>query len=315
MTTDLPASLRALAGSLSVPQALTTEALRERFGDPDAVDPAVGQVRRAEWGDVSQLVLLLEGAVDERHWRVVPVSIDPTGEDENSLVLNEARTAFPVEVTAWAGQPARVPTGVLSRVVDLWDADVTAWCAATSAEPPPGTRHGRPATPHSRDAQVRADLQDALEALAEAPLVPVRADGVLDVPAAAQRVGLREVVQALGVPLVAATKILKGKAAISEQQAAVLAGLFGVAASDVLAAVNGLPPGLAVELERPRWRTVWRTWATRLRRTEDAVRLEIGLGAFGLAFRQTGAAGAADWENRIAHWLAVNDPKDVSGGA
>jgi hypothetical protein len=36
---------------------------------------------------------------------VFPVSIDPSGEDENSLVLDPQRTAFPVNVTAWAGLP------------------------------------------------------------------------------------------------------------------------------------------------------------------------------------------------------------------
>lgn len=314
MTTDLPESLRVLANSLQVPQSLTTAGLRQRFGDPDRIDPVAGQVRRAQWGDVSLLVLLL-GAADDRHWQAVPVSIDPSGEDENSLVLDPQRTVFPVNVTAWAGLPARLPTGVLSRVVDVWDADVMTWCAGSGSSPPPGTRRGRSVVPYGHDADVRADLQDTLEILVEAPLVPVRTAVTLDVAAAAARVGLPAVVAALGVTLPAAVKIVKGKATVTGDQAVILARLFGSAASDVLAAVNGLPAELAVELERPRWRTVWRSWAAHLRRAEDAVRLQIGTNVSALGYRQTGGTGTPDWSSRIEHWLADHDVEDVSGGA
>lgn len=312
--TDLPESLRALAGSLRVPQSLTTGALRQRFGDPDGIDPAVGQVRRAQWGDISLLVLLLDTA-DERHWRTVPVSIDPSGEDENSLVLGPARTAFPVDATAWSGLPARLPTGVLSRVVDEWDTDVTTWCANPGSSPPPDTRRGRSVVPYGADAEVRADLQDTLEALAEAPLVPVRTAAALDLAASAARVGLPAVVAALNVELPVALKIVKGKVTVTEDQAAILARLFDVAVGDVLTAVNGLPAALAVELERPRWRTVWRSWAARLGRAEDAVRLLVGTNVSALGYRQTGGTGTPDWSSRIEHWLADHDVEDVAGGA
>jgi hypothetical protein len=310
----LPESLRVLAGSLRVPPALTTDGLRQRFGDPDGIDPVAGQVRRAQWAEVSLLVLLL-GPADERHWRAVPVSVDPTGQDEDSLVLGPQRTTFRVDVTAWAGLAARLPTGVLSRAVDIWDADVTTWCASPESSPPPDTRRGQSAVPYGPDAEVRADLQDMLQTLAEAPMVPVRTPAALDVAAAAARVGLPAVVSALGVPLPTAVKIVKGKATVTEEQAAILARLFGSPLSDVLTSVNGLPAELAVELEQPRWRTVWRSWAAQLRRAEDTVRLQIGTSVSALGYRQTGGTGAPDWTSRIDHWLADHDVEDVSGGA
>ncbi|NMO54541.1 hypothetical protein HH310_25580 [Actinoplanes sp. TBRC 11911] len=312
--TDLPESLRVLAASLTVPPALTTDGLRQRFSDPDALDPAAGQVRRAQWGEISLLVLLL-GTAQERYWQVVPVSIDPTGEDESSLVLAAQRTTFSVEVTVWAGLPTRLPTGVLGRVVDVWETDVTTWCADPGHSAPPAARRGRSAMPYGRDAEVRADLQDMLETLAEAPLVPVRRAAPLDVAAAATGVGLNVLVEALGMAVPAVVKIVKGKAAVTEDQAEILARLFGAATGDVLAAVNGLPAELAVELERPRWRTVWQTWAAQLRRAEDTVRLQVGARVFALGYRQTGTTGSPEWDSRIAHWLAEHDVKDISGGA
>jgi hypothetical protein len=314
VTTDLPESVRVLASSLRVPPALTTDGLRERFGDPDGIDPVAGHVRRAEWGNVSLLVLLL-GAADERHWRVVPVSIDPTGEDKNSVVVGTQRTVFPVEVTAWAGLPACLPTGVLSRLVDVWDPDVTTSCASPGTAPPPGTRRGRSMVPYGRDAEIRADLQDMLENLADAPLVPVRTTAALDVAAAAASVGLDVVVAALGIALPAVVKIVKGKATVTGDQAAVLARLFDVPVRDVLTAVNGLPSELAVELERPRWRNVWRRWAAELRRAEDAVRLQVGTNVLALGYRQTGGTGTPDWNSRIAHWFTEHDLEDMSDGA
>ncbi|MEV6303900.1 hypothetical protein AB0M02_31160 [Actinoplanes sp. NPDC051861] len=292
---------------------LTTDGLRQRFSDPDGLDPAAGQVRRAQWEDKSLLVLLL-GAAQERYWRVAPVSIDPTGEDENSLVLAAQRSAFSVEVTVWAGLQACLPTAVLSRVVDVWETDVTTWCASPGATVPAAARRGQFAMPYGPDAEVRADLQDMLETLAEAPLVPVRQTTTFDVAAAATRVGLNVLVEALGLAIPAVVKIVKGKAAVTEDQAAILARLFGVAVGDVLAAVNGLPAELAVELERPRWRSVWQTWAAQLRRAEDAVRFQVGARVFALGYRQTGTTGTPNWDSRIAHWLADHDVKDMSGG-
>jgi hypothetical protein len=314
VTADLPDRLRRLAAAMQVPRALTVAGLRDRFGDPDQVEPAAGQVWRAEWEDVSRLVLLL--AAEERQWRVVPVSVEPTGEDDDSLVVDAGRTVFPVEVTAWAGLSALIPTGTLSRVIDDWGPEITAWCADTAAgtlhEPPAGTRRGRPATdPYGGSVTVRASLTDDLDILVAAPLVPVQTSAVVDLKAATGRVGLPAVINALGLPQATVMKIVQGKHAVTEQQAQVLAGLFGYAAEDILAA-GGLPLNLATELEQPRWRKTWRSLSRRLGVSEYAARLQVGYGTVATAFRQTGGT-APDWRSRIGQWLAAHE--DEIGGA
>ncbi|MEN3539353.1 hypothetical protein AAH991_29875 [Microbispora sp. ZYX-F-249] len=309
MTADVPDRLQRLAAAMQVPAPLTSAGLRDRFGDPDHLEPAVGQVWRAEWDDVSRLVLLL--AAEERHWRVVPVSVEPTGEDDHSLVVDTSHTAFAVEVTAWAGLSALIPTGTLSRVIDDWSRDITNWCADTAGgtlhEPPAGTRRGGPATdPFSASATVRASLADDLDVLVAAPLVPIQASTPVDLKAATGRVGLAAVIAALQLPQPTVMKIVQGKHPVTKQQAHVLAGLFGYAAEEIMMAAGGLPLGLATELEQPRWRETWRSLCRRLGVSEYAARLQAGYGAFATAFRQTGGT-APDWRSRISQWLAARE--------
>lgn len=315
MTADLPDRLRRLAASVQVPRALTTAGLRDRFGDPGDVEPAAGQVWRAEWDDVSRLVLLV--AVEGRRWRVVPVSVEPTGEDDHSLVVAADRTVFAVEVTAWAGQATSVPTGTLSRVIDRWSPEITSWCTdaagGTLREPPAGARRGRPITdPYDGSATIRASLTDDLDVLVAAPLVPTQAPAAVDLKAAAGRVGLRSVVAALALPQPTVMKIVQGKQPATVDQARVLAGLFGCTTEDIIAAAGGLPLDLAVELEQPRWRDTWRSMARRLRVSEVAARLRVGSGTFAVAFRQTGGA-APDWRGRIEQWLSAHQDETGQG--
>ncbi|WP_262287487.1 hypothetical protein [Micromonospora sp. MA102] len=309
VTAELPDRLRRLAESLQVPRTLTTAAVRNRLGDPCQVEPATGQVWQAEWDNVSQLVLLL--SAEGRHWQVVPVSVEPTGEDEQSLLVSPDCTTLPVEVTAWAGLTTSIPTGTLSRAIDNWSANITAWCADTLAgtirTPPPGTRRGRPAVdPSDSSIAVRASLSDDLEVLGAAPLVPVQTAQAVNLKSAAARAGLPAVITALGLPQPTVMKIVQGKQQVTRQQAEVLAQLLGYAADEIMATTGGLPADLAVELEQPRWRTVWRSIARRLGVSEDVARLRAGTGTFAMAFRQTGGA-APDWRRRIGQWLAASE--------
>jgi plasmid maintenance system antidote protein VapI len=308
VTTDLPDRRGGSAAAMQVPRTLTTAGLRERFGDPDRVEPAAGQVRRVEWNGVSQLALLLTG--EDRRWRIVPVSIEPTGEDETSLIVDASRTTFPVEVTAWAGLATTVPTGVLSRVIDTWEPDLTRWCGDANdgvlREPPAGTRRGEASDPYGSSAAVRDALADDIETLTFAPLVPVQEEAIFDIRAATTRVGLRAVMDALQLPQATVMKIVQNKQTISETQAKILASLFGCSPEDILAGANALPLALAVELEQPRWRTLWSAMAQRLGITETAARLTVGFGTFATAYRQTGAV-TPDWRSRIEQWLTANE--------
>jgi hypothetical protein len=308
VTAGLPDRRRALAASMQVPRSLTNAGLVERFGDPDRLEPASGQVRRVEWNGVSQVGLLF--SAEDRRWRIVPVSIEPTGEDETSLVIDASRTTFPVEVTAWAGLATAVPTGVLSRVIDMWEPDITDWCSDAGRgvlrEPPAGARRGEVSDPYGSSAAVRDALADDIEALAFAPLVPAREEAVFDIKAATTRVGLKTIMDALRLPQATVMKIVQKKQTINEAQAKILASLFSCSPEDILAGANALPLALAVELEQPRWRTVWSAMAQRLGITEAAARSKVGFGTFATAYRQTGAV-TPDWRSRIEQWLTANE--------
>lgn len=308
MPSDRSERLSRLAASMVVPERLTTAAARERFGEPDSLAPAVGQVRRAEWGEVSRLVLLL--AAEDRGWLAAPLSIDPTGEDDASLIAEPGRTTFPVEVTAWAGLAAPIPTGVLSAVVDAWESDLVAWCKAMvsgdAGVVPSGARRGASCGPYDHSARVRAEVSDDVEALTQAPLVPVRGAVSVDLRAATVRVGLSTVVTALNIEQYKAMQIVQGKHPVTEEQARILADLFGIAAEDIMAVAGGVPLELARELEQPRWRATWKSMAKRMKISEAAARLQVGFNTAGLAYRQTGQA-TPDWAARIALYLATSE--------
>jgi hypothetical protein len=252
------------------------------------------------------LVLLI--AAEDRRWRVVPVSIEPRGEDEHSLVVGTSRTTFPVEVTAWASLIKSIPTGALGRLIDVWEPDLLAWCAQTEGPlpEPVGTRVGRPAHRYDSTCVVRASISDDLDVLADTPLVPVRTATSVNLKAETRRVGLQAVMDALGLPQGAVMKIVQGQQAVSESHAARLADLFGCTAAEVQAATGGLPAGLAAELELPRWRAVWRFMASRLDISEAAARLMAGAGVAAPAYRQTGGA-APNWRGRVEQWVTAND--------
>src|SRR6266498_4550339 len=83
----VPAALQRLAASVAAPEALTVPGLRQRFGDSQGVEVAVGQLWRACWDDVAVLALLVD--VQAAAVMVAPVTMDPPGEDENSLRSEE----------------------------------------------------------------------------------------------------------------------------------------------------------------------------------------------------------------------------------
>ena len=166
MTIDRFDHVRRLAAAVLTPQGLTEVGLRKRFGDPGQVDPGSGQVWRARRDGTSRLVLVL--AINGQHATVAPVSIEPTGEDEMSLVLDGASTVFGVDVTVWAGIQRSVPLAAFDRIIDCWSEDVTRWCQditdRDAAAVPAGARRGRPIEfPFGRDAGIRATLADDLD--------------------------------------------------------------------------------------------------------------------------------------------------------
>src|SRR5574341_1147490 len=166
---QVPVALRRLAASAVASEALTVDGLRQRFGDPQGLEVAVGQLWRASWDDLTILALLV--GVHPAAVTIVPVTVDPAGEDENSLILDAKSTVLGQPVTAWAGLTRRLPLRVLDQLLDVVSDEIVAWCQRIQADRPAtlpgGTRLGdRISSPLEPAAEVRAQIEDELELLA-----------------------------------------------------------------------------------------------------------------------------------------------------
>ena len=144
--------MKALAAAAAVPEALRETSRRSRFGPVEQISVTPGQIWRARRDDVVVFLLILGPVVtDERAGlavHVAPVSIDPPGEDEQSLVLELGLTSFGVEVTVWAGLDLFAPIRVLDDILDEVTTEVVDGCLAlvrgsTDMLVPAGARRGR----------------------------------------------------------------------------------------------------------------------------------------------------------------------------
>ncbi|TQF04401.1 hypothetical protein E6W39_21970 [Kitasatospora acidiphila] len=309
----VPQRFLELAAAAMAPQQLSDEGLLARFGFPEEVRLAAGQVWRACWEETSLLVLIL--ALATREVQAVPVTIDPPGEDAASLVVDGTRTAFGVEATVWAGLSGPIPMRVLDRVVDSWEPDLVAWAAEMAAggapSVPAGARKGvAPVPVFGASEDVRADLEDDLEALRAVPGLPA-AEG------SAKVVSLKELLKgslpdlpalgtALGLSQPQVMRILRGSAPVAPGQVEAVAKVTGLSVEAIAATVRPLPPALVTAAEHPRWRQAWRRRAQRLSVSEEDARLTGGYEAFALAARETGGA-EPDWEGRLRQFMRGED--------
>ncbi|MFF8021399.1 hypothetical protein ACFZDJ_09760 [Streptomyces sp. NPDC007896] len=301
-----------LAAAVRAPKELSAEGLRARFGDPAEVHLAVGQVWRARWEETSLLVLVL--AIADREVNAVPVTIDPPGEDAASLVVDGTRTAFGVESTVWAGLAGPVPQRVLDRMVDLWGPDLVAWAAemADGGAPsvPAGARQGTvPASVFDASEEVRAELEDDLDALRAAPGLPEAKGTEKVVSLGALLKGLPDLPMlgtALGVPQPEVMRILRGSVPLKPGQVEAVASATGLSVDAVAKTVRPLPAALVAAAEHPRWRETWIRRAKRLGVSEGEARLSGGYGTLALAARETGGA-EPDWEGRLRQFLRGED--------
>ncbi|MFD8814006.1 hypothetical protein ACFV23_21540 [Streptomyces sp. NPDC059627] len=272
----------------------------------------IGQVWRARWEDVSMLVLVL--GVETHEVSTVPVTIDPPGEDENSVVVEGSCTAFGIDATVWTGLTSSLPMRVLECVVDAWGEDLVEFTVARvqgrSELIPAGVREGLPIRSALEPAaEMRAGLADDQECLQNAPGLPVEEVGQPAGTLASllgDRLDLKALCAALQLPQARVMNLLRGKMPLSAGQIDTVAWATGLPAEEIARTVRPLPADLVLLAEHPRWRPVWVRRAQRLGISEMQARLSGSYGAFALAARQTGA-GDADWEARLKQFLRDED--------
>jgi DNA-binding transcriptional regulator YdaS (Cro superfamily) len=303
----VPQHLLELARRARVPEALSPTGLNSRFGEPANYEVATSQVWRARWDAISVLVLIL--GIEDRTVHVVPVTLDLPAEDERSLIVEPGLTTFGIHVTVWVGLAGDLPSRVLEQPVDLWPDELVHGIANLVHDPaasvPTGTRRGDPITSDlAPEALLRAELEDDLESLRQAPALPVAADGEDARPLSAvlgRKVDLKALVAALGWPQHEVMNLLNGRRALTPEEVGVVADATGVSPEEVAKAVRLLPPDFVAEVEQPRWRSTWRHRADRDGTDETTARLRQSYDMFARAARQTGG-GPDDWRARLEQY-------------
>ena len=305
--------LRAGAAAAAPPGLLA--ALRSAEAAPPP-DPVRGQLWRVLWGGAAQLVLVLE-VTGTGTATVAPMTTDPPGADENSVVLDAGLTVLGCPVTVWGGLSTEIPFFVFDVPVGAVTSAITRAVVRAAAGGqvtlPDGVSGGAPAEPlFSPVAGVRGDLTDAMEGFRSAAWVPPAApDGrplreLLKGHPAAPAL-MRELAGALGLKAPEVIELMKGTRPVPPEQVSVIVRITGLAEGDVQSAAAPLPDGLVRELGRPQWRKAIRD---RLQRggPEATARLAVAYGTLALAARQTGPASADSWPQRIGHYLATHHP-------
>lgn len=309
--TDHMTALLELALEAAAPEDLTSKGLKARFGLPEAAEPSTGQVWRARWEEDSLLVLVL--GVRGSQVEVAPITIEPTGQDDRSVVVSAEATAFGVDTTAWCGLRGELPYRVLDRVVDEWSAEITR-CVVDEVSLATSVRSGRRAP---EDEDVRRDIADTVDRLGRVPAFAVpKPDGpplrdlrkVVNLPLAAIR-------ECLGVSQSEAMDIMRARKPLAADQVRVLADRAGVPAARIEECLPGLPALGIDEVEHPRWRGLLTYLARTNGRTEADTRLRVAHGAFALAARQSGQGdgGAGLWHQRIQRYLDAELPAGAPG--
>ena len=304
--TDIPDELLEAAKRAAAPQ-LTPRHLLQRFGPPEHWQVTRGVLWRASWAEQTALVLVV--TAEQAHALVAPVTVEPTGEDEDSLVLQAERTALRQPATVWAALARRIPLHVLDRPIDDLGEDIANWCEAPSNTTPAGTRRGRPlASPFELDTDVRALADDDLAALADAAWATEPTPSAA-APARGPRLNrstLTRLQQRLGLPLPDVLALVDGKRPATPQEAAAIEEVTGITPPPAPA----LPQGLIVELSHPRWRPAARAYAHHHIRPEPQARLMMAYEINAMAARQTGDAEPA-WRDRVARWAAAQGLEQV----
>ena len=306
---DTSERFRDLAHAAAAPNGL-------RASVPSAIE--LGQVWRLRGGDTSLAVMMASAPeLDADLWRisVIPIILEPWGEDERTLVAESMHGPFGVPAALWCGLKAAVPVALLDVAFGSMSVQVADCCVAISEDrtvtPPDHARFGRATTSvFAAAAEVEAELIDDLESLqacsgTRVALAPTSATlkqlGTVD---------LAEAIAALGVTQPVAMQILRGHGSLSGEQREVLARLAGLDRGVIDATFDGVSAEAAKVVDQPRVRPSLEQIASRkasnLRAMRERAARFIAQGA--LAARQTGSSPSL--EDRLARWIEMELDED-----
>jgi plasmid maintenance system antidote protein VapI len=296
-TGSVPDRLRRAAAAAAVPATVVAA------WHGQAPEPIAGQLWRASWGELNELVLVLAVAGD--HLRTAPVTVDVDYADEDTVVLPADATPLSVELAVWLGLQRDLPFGVLDRYLgsigERWRKAEDVERGLASGDPRRGPACLSAADPR---AEYRARLDDTLDMLAAATWVPTGSGGL---PQLLRAAGLdpQQLVTLLGMTPQQALAVLRGQAPLSSDQADRLVQVSGHGTDELLAANPPLPADLVARLDRPRRRAQVRELARRRQVPETAAWRAAAFGTWALAARQTGDKVDAAWDQRLDRYFQV----------
>ncbi|MGW0702131.1 hypothetical protein ACWD0A_22965 [Streptomyces sp. NPDC002867] len=291
--------LRAATARLAVPQEVRATAA----ATPG--DPRPGQIWRAVWDDVVEIVAVT--AVDATAVFGLPVSLETHFHDSQTLLLPASASTLKQPLALWCGLGSRLPWCVLDRQVSQLSVPLDAKGSPTPTPTPTPTeyRYGSPIPSAAAQAsEFRAVLADVMEVLTSAHWAP-QGSGDLAVLLKQHGLGPADLIEHLGIEPPRALALLRARTPLTPHEASLLAPVLGLPLDDVLAANPPLPDRLVHELSRPARRAQIRHLAQLTNTTEDDARKQALFATLALAARQERPA-EADWPARVDRFFDVH---------
>jgi hypothetical protein len=265
----------------------------------DHPEVRTGQIWRARIDGTSLTVLIVSDFV-AGSGDVVVATPGEAPPDGSTIEHQHIATDVFQSLTVWPSVQGNLHHRVLDVMIEL-SATSTALAHNLRSAPRAVVLDEDPLDPGS---ELVAELRDDLARLQAAPAVPRRTDDAvrpgLRLPGTA-REQLEQLIEHLGVNQHEAMELHRGRRTLTAEQARVLEIANGLQPGTVPSSA-GVDPGLAVEIEHPRWREATRRRAARTGQDEVTTRIALAAEAYALAARES--TKDPDWQQRIALLIA-----------
>lgn len=254
-----------------------------------APELSAGQIWRARWHDLVQLVVIL---TPDQRTTVLPLSFDLAYADSTSTRVATEANPFGVPIVTWCSLARSVPNVVLDRFVGQLDSKVTEGLLVAE----PGQGSADYSTPHPVRVY-RALIEDAMDELST-----VRwhghGSGELSTLLQSSNLRVKDVAEILAMTPQRALAVWRGQVPLTHEEAKTIAPVLGKLAEEILAANPTPPPDLIDSLERSRRHHQVLAYAIQRGNDVAAAYHDLSYQTWALAARQTGEK-ITNWDLRL----------------
>jgi hypothetical protein len=272
--------------TIPLPNAAHLAALRHAVAAPTP-DPAAGQIWKATWDRITQLILLID--VSDTTVTAAPVSPDAELADDAAVVLSEDMGPFAYDVVVWLGLATDLPI----RTLELLLGDVTEEGRGLLAG---DGGAGAPIThPLDERAQLRDAIAERMDTLGRATWVPEAVEPV-DLLEASKAKGftLSKLAPLVDLEPGDLLALFRRDRAITHDVASRLGPLLGLE-EEALTGSHQIDPDLVWAFDRPSLRRPLRERAAREGYEDEAAfRVHVATSELAFAARQTATRDPRD---------------------